>query len=307
MPMACGPSDGRHARRAEIILLGLTATWGLTFPVIKDALADATPLAFVALRFGIAALLLAPLLGGRLRLTDRRATAAGLLLGVLFAAGFTLQTMGLRTTTASKSAFLTATNVLVVPLLSWWMERQRPPAAGILGSLLAAAGIALLTRPENMRLGMGDLLTLGCAVVFGLEIVALQVLSRRHGSWPLMWPAIATTAAITGLLSLAEPARVAWTPQLVRGLAFTSAVATAGGLVLHMRWQMETTAVRASVIYATEPLFALLFAAALFGERMPPLSLAGGAMIVAGVVAAELGRPRGGGDRGHLFPRGGRG
>ena len=159
---------GRHARRAEIILLGLTVAWGLTFPVIKGALADASPLAFVALRFGLAALVLAPLLGGPLRLSGRRATAAGLLLGALFAAGFALQTMGLRTTTASKSAFLTSTNVLVVPLLSWLMERRRPPAAGILGSGLAAAGIALLTGTENMRLGMGDLLTLGCAVVFGL-------------------------------------------------------------------------------------------------------------------------------------------
>jgi drug/metabolite transporter (DMT)-like permease len=100
---------------------------------------------------------------------------------------------------------------------------------------------------------------------------------------------MATTGAITGLLATLEPARVAWTPRLLGGLGFTAVVATAGALVLHMHWQRETTAVRAGVIYATEPVFALLFAAILLGERMPPASFAGAAVILAGVLVAELG------------------
>jgi drug/metabolite transporter (DMT)-like permease len=287
-----GDAPGPHARRAELILLLITAAWGVTFPVTRDALADATPLAFIALRFGIAALLLAPLLRGLLRITDRRAVRAGLLLGALFAAGFGLQAMGLAITTASKSAFVTGTCVLFVPVFSWLFERRRPPGTSLAGCLLAAAGLGLLVRPENMSFNLGDLLTLGCAAVFGLEVVALQIFSRRHGPWPLMWPAIAATAAITGLLSVLEPARVDWTPRLLRGLGFTAVVATAGALVLHMRWQKETTAVRAGLIYATEPVFALLFAGALLGERLPPASLAGAAVIVAGVLVAELGKPQ---------------
>ena len=287
---ADGP--GPHARRAELILLLITAAWGLTFPVTRDALADSTPLAFIALRFGIAALLLAPFLRGPLGVADRRATSAGFLLGCLFAAGFGLQAMGLAITTAAKSAFVTGTSVLFVPAFSWIFERRRPPGASLAGCLLAAAGIGLLTHPEDMHPNLGDVLTLGCAVVFGLEVVVLQILSRRHGPWPLVWPAIATTGAITGLLAVLEPARVEWTPRFLRSLAFTAAVATAGALVLHMRWQRETTAVRAGVIYAIEPVFALLFAAVLFGERLPPASLAGAAVIVTGVLVAELGKPR---------------
>ncbi len=292
IPRAHGDIPGAHSRRAEVILLLITATWGLTFPLTKDALADSTPLAFIAMRFGLAAIILSPFLLGRLAIR-RQAARAGILLGGLFAAGFALQAMGLRLTTAAKSAFLTGTNVLFVPFFAWLWVRQPPPLAGIIGSLLAAAGIGLLTRPENLRLDAGDLLTLGCAVVFGLEVVALQVWSRRHEPWPLMWPAIATTAIAAGVLSLFETPHVAWTPRLLRGLAFNSIAATAGALLIHMRWQKETTAVRAGVIYATEPLFALVFAAILLGERLPMMSLAGGALILAGVVVAVRGQPQG--------------
>ncbi len=284
------------ARRAEIILVVVTAAWGLTFPLIKGALADATPMAFIALRFTLATLVLAPFLGGPMRITSWAAARAGILLGALFAAGWAFQTFGLTITTAGKSAFLTGTNVLFVPLLSWRLEHERPPLASVAGALLAVCGIALLTHPENMRFNLGDLLTLGCAVVFALEIVVLQILSRRHGSWALMWPAIATTAVLAGLAAAFETPRIAWTPRLGAALAFTGIVATAIALVLHMRWQKETTAVRAGVIYSLEPVFALLFAAALFGERMPGLSLAGGAAIVSGVIVSELGHlPRGAG------------
>lgn len=289
---AGGDILGPHSRRAEIILLLIAAAWGLTFPLTKDALADATPLAFVFLRFATATLILAPFLRGPLAVSDRQATRAGILLGVIFALGFALQALGLRSTTAAKSGFITGTNVLFVPVFSWLWERHRPPLSGIAGSLLAAAGIGLLTRPESMRLNAGDLMTLGCAVAFGLEVVALQVWSRRHGPWPLMWPAIATTAVLCGLFSLLETPKVAWTPRLVRGLAFTSVAATAGVLLIHMRWQKETTAVRAGVIYATEPLFAFLFAAVLLGERLPAASLTGGAAIVGGMLLAVLGKPR---------------
>ncbi len=278
------------AHRAEIILVLATATWGLTFPLIKNALADATPMSFIALRFTLAALLLLPFLRGPLRVPDRRAARDGILLGVLFAVGWTFQTFGLAHTTASKSAFLTGTCVLLVPALSWLLEGERPPLASVAGALLAVLGIGLLTRPEDMRMNLGDVLTLGCAVVFGLEIVALQVFSRRHGPWGLMWPAIATTALLAALATPFEGPRVEWTPRLGVALAFTGIVATAIALVLHMRWQRETTAVRAAVIYSLEPVFALLFAAALFGERMPPLSLAGGAAIVGGVLVSELGK-----------------
>jgi len=285
-----GGSPAAHPHRAELILVLVTAAWGLTFPLIKNALADATPMSFIALRFTLAALLLLPFLRGPLRVPDRRAARDGVLLGVMFAVGFAFQTFGLAHTTASKSAFLTGTCVLLVPALSWLLERERPPLASVAGALLAVLGIGLLTRPEDMRMNLGDVLTLGCALVFGLEIVALQVFSRRHRPWGLMWPAIATTAFLAALATPLESPRVDWTPRLAAALAFTGVIATAIALVLHMRWQKETTAVRAAVLYSLEPVFALLFAAALFGERMPPLSLLGGAAIVGGVLVSELGK-----------------
>jgi drug/metabolite transporter (DMT)-like permease len=279
-----------QARRAEFILILVTAAWGLTFPLIKSALADAAPMTFLALRFTLAALILAPFLAGPLRVPDWRAAGAGLLLGVILGTGWVLQTFGLTLTTASKSAFLTGTCVVFVPVFSRWFERGRPERSAVTGALVAALGIALLTRPESMRFNLGDWLTLGCAVMFALEIVALQILSQRHAPWAFMWPAIAATALMAAAGAILERPQVAWTPRLMGAIAFTGIVATALALVLHMRWQRETSSVRAGVIYSLEPVFALVFAAMFFGERMPPASLVGAAVVVSGVLISELGR-----------------
>src|SRR5919197_4995336 len=164
--------------RADLALLGVAAVWGATFVLVRDALTFAGPFTFLAVRFGLATVLLAPLLlrAGRRAALDGRLARAGAVLGTLLCAGYGFQTAGLQFTTPARAAFITGLSVVVVPLLAA-VGLGRPVARGIwLGVALATVGLALLSLGPELASGrgrvvdphtlVGDVLVLGCAFVF---------------------------------------------------------------------------------------------------------------------------------------------
>jgi len=281
-----------ESQRADGALLAVAFIWGASFPLVKSALADASPLLFLALRFLLAMLLalpLFPVLRGRWR---RGELLGGMALGVLLGVGFTLQTLGLARTTPSRSAFLTALYVVFVPILSYPVTGHLPRAASWGGALLALGGLALMTRDGTLfRWQPGDLLTLGCALAFALHILGVGLLTSRHDFRRLFVVQIAAAAA---LMAMAVPLEaVRWHP----GLKLAGAVLLAGGLATTLafyvqnRVQSRTSAARAAIIFAMEPVFAALVAAVLAGGRWE-FSLSqtlGAALIVSGLITAALG------------------
>lgn len=275
-------------RQADLALLLATALWGTSFVAVKRALADATPLAFLAVRFGIAAALLAP--ATRLRpFPGARELRSGLLLGALVATGFITQTVGLVTTTPSRSAFIVAVSSVLAPVIALALLGRRPawPVAAALA--VATLGIYLLTAPEAGGLTRGDLLTLVCAGCFGGQIVAVAELSRRYDARRLVFWQIAATAAAGGLAAgLLERPHIRWTPGFAAALGYTVVFASTLCFWLQMRAQRHMSPARAALIFCFEPLFAALTSWLLLGERLSLGQWAGGALILAGMVLAEL-------------------
>ncbi|NCO69201.1 MAG: DMT family transporter, partial [Acidobacteria bacterium] len=156
--------------RAIALLVFTTMVWGATFPVVKGALADAGVWTFLAVRFGLAAVLLAP--------TARRArwprspwVAA---CGVALLAGYAFQTWGLVTTTPARSAFITALSVILVPLVEPLVGMARLTWRVVTGALLALTGLGVLLRPESGAASLGDILTFGCALAFAAHTLLVQ-------------------------------------------------------------------------------------------------------------------------------------
>jgi len=153
-------------RRADLLLVFTCAIWGLSFPTVKVALADASPLLFVALRFCLAALILVP--GTRLTPLPRgRELAAGLLLGALLGVGFATQAVGLAYTTPSRSAFIVAMSSVLAPVVAYLFARERLGWWTILALGVAAGGIYFLTDPGAGGLNRGDCWTLVTACSAG--------------------------------------------------------------------------------------------------------------------------------------------
>lgn len=275
-------------RQADLALLLATAMWGTSFVAVKTALADATPFAFLAVRFGLATLLLTP--GTRfLPLPRGRELWGGMLLGALVATGFVSVTLGLLVTTPARSAFIVAISSVLAPVIAFVLLRRRPGRLAVAALGLAALGVYLLTAPDAGGLNRGDLVTLICAVCFGAQIVAVAELAPHSEPRRLVWIQLAATALLTGIAALAlERPHIAWTEGFVVALAWTVVFASTGSFVLQAWAQRHMSAARAALIFCFEPLFAALTSWLVLGERLSVLQWVGGALILFGMVAAEL-------------------
>ena len=281
----------RSRRIADLALAGNTVVWGATFVLVKSALADISPLLFLALRFSLAtfALLLFFRRSLVLKPPSVRDLRAGALVGVCLFAGYFFQTIGLQFTSAPKSAFLTATSSVMVPLLARLVYRNRPRRSEILGLLAATAGMGLMTLEGPLGLvNRGDLLTLACAVAFAAQIVTQGHFSEKMSFESLAVIQVGTAALFAGSLFLwVEPPRLVWRPSVVLAILATGLLATALAFTVQAWAQHFTSSTRTALIYMLEPVFAWLTSYLLVGAGLSACAAAGAALILGGVVLVE--------------------
>lgn len=276
--------------RAEIALIAVTVIWGTTFVVVKDALAQMSPFAFLALRFSLAA---AALILIYRKAALRAAVGPGLLAGGLLFTAYVFQTLGLEQTTPSKSAFLTGLSIPMVPLASSLVYKTKPRLIEVLGILIATAGMILMTlasspRPFQWTIGRGDLLSFFCAVVFALHIVVIGHYSRLVGfeSLAVVQIGVAALAALA-VFRLAGPVSLHLTPATVAAVLVTGLLATALAFTTQAWAQKYTSATRAALIFSLEPVIAWLMSWALTGETMANRGKVGAGAILAGILLVE--------------------
>lgn len=277
--------------QADLALAGMALIWGATFVLVKNALTDVSPTLFLAMRFTIAALVLGAVLRPRKMQWSRRALHGALVVGLFLCAGYVLQTAGLLFTTPAKSGFLTGLYIPLVPLFAGLVYRSVPQTSEWIGALVAAVGLVLLTWPgEVAKLNRGDILTTGCAAAFGFHLMAIDHYTKREDYRLIAMGQIAVAAAACWFFApvLDAPVFVRWSVPVMAALAVTSLFATALAFLL-MTWaQQYTSPTRAAVILALEPVFAWMASFMWAGERLSTRAASGAALILAGILLAEL-------------------
>lgn len=272
---------------ALLALVAVTAVWGLTFVQVKDAVALYPLFAFLAVRFAIAALVLAAPAAGRMRSLGARGGTAGAALGLLLALGYALQTAGLERTTVSSAGFITGLYVVFTPLLALLLFRTRVGRAVWLGVVLAVAGLAMLSG-VGAGDAAGDLLVLGGSAAYSLQIVLMERYAPRYDPVAFtqaeMLAAFAGFAAVAVALGQVEVPRgwTVWGALLVTGI-FASAL----GFLVQTWAQRQLSAARTALAFALEPVWAGLFGFWLAGDRLGMLGWGGCAVIMAGIAVAE--------------------
>lgn len=272
---------------ALLVLVAVTAVWGVTFVQVKDAVAVYPLFAFLALRFLIAGTTLVVPAAPRLRSLGRDGMAAGLLAGGLVGAGFALQTAGLERSSVSSTGFITGMYVVLTPVLALLLFRVRVAGAALVGVALTTAGLAMLAGIHGGS-PTGDLLVLAGAAVYALQIVLLERYAPRYDA--LAFTFVEMAAAFAGLivvaLALGELAwphgATVWGALLVTGV-FASALA-----FLAQTWaQSRTTAMQTALAFSLEPVWTAFFGFTLAGDRLGALGWCGCGVIMAGIVVAE--------------------
>ena len=288
--------------RGELILLMITLFWSATFVIFKESLTDISSMLFVGLRFLIAGLILIPIVirkkikwkGVNLKLP--------VILGVLLFLGFSAQTIGLKYTSATKSAFLTGSAVIIIPILQTIIEKRKPKSGSIVGVVVVLIGILLLSGGNSIftlledlvsNFNFGDGMTLLCAVFFALYVVYLDVLSNQYNFWLLLIIQIIVTSSIAFVFSFIfdfanfEAIKINLTPQLGMGILYTAIFATLFTTALQTKYQKLVTPTKAGIVYSFEPIFASIIAYLAIGERITSFGLIGATLIFIGLIISE--------------------
>ena len=261
--------------------MGVTAVWGWTFVVVKNAIAEYPTLPFLQLRFILAFLVMAVLVR---HLPTRRELLVGLAAGIVLAVAYLTQTVGLGLISPGNAGLITGLLVLFTPLLdrAFGMPLRRRT---IIAVIVAVIGIGMLTGGPS-GFGLGDVLVIACAVLFALHIVLLSRWSPGLASAPLAMVQMGACALIFsagGTWSLSMPSTSVWIAIVITGV-FASALA----FYIQTWAQKHIDASRTALIIAMEPAWAVAAAVVLAGQRFGLLQAAGAALVLAAIVGHEL-------------------
>lgn len=268
----------------ELVLIGVTAIWGATFAATRLALHDTSPAVFLLIRFTVGVFVLVCFL--RRKPTQREVKAGGIV-GLVMLVGYAFQTIGLQTVDASRSAFITALYVPLVPLLQAPLTGKRPGSSSVAGAILAFVGLTFLSMQAgfSIRFGVGEVLTLGCAVASALQIVLTSKFAHDGESAGLTVMQLGTVGVGSLTLMPFYGAHVG-TGGLMIGIAM-GVFATAGA-IFGMNWSQKTVSpTRATLLYALEPVWAAVIGVSV-GEKVLTTAIVGGAFVLLGIVVGEV-------------------
>jgi len=267
-------------KKAEMVLLGITAIWGFTFPAMKVSLDYISPILFLAYRFGIASLLM--LLIYRNKVLRRDTFKEGFILGTTLFFGHGFQIIGLKYTTASNSAFITSLYVVFTPFVAYLILREKIKPGNFVSLIIAVMGLYLISG-ASLRFNKGDLLTVLCAVSFAFQIVLVQKFGEKDylslAFWQIFWNFVLSSIYAGIIEGFKFPTNyLPWA-----GILYTSLFATVIAFTLQIRYQRETKAYKAALIYSAEPIFGHIAAFITIGEVLSLKGYAGAALILTAI------------------------
>lgn len=273
---------------ADLSLLLVALAWGGGFVVLKDALDSITPFYIMAIRFAMATIIMLLFFIKKLKNITRIDMKAGVIIGFLLFLAFSTQTVGLKYTEAGKQAFLTGTNVVIVPFLAWLVHKKRPDGYTIASTFLALIGIALLTLQGSFIMNKGDLLTLICAVFFAAHIVAVGYYAKNMDPYLLALLQMAVAAVIFMIFAiLFEPVPKAFNRQMYGAVIYLVLFPTLMAFLIQNVAQKLTTSTHAALILCLEAVFGTILAAIFLKEVFTIQMVIGCILIFCAIILTE--------------------
>jgi drug/metabolite transporter (DMT)-like permease len=281
--------------KAHCALMACSFFWGVTFVVVKNALVDISVFAYLSARFMLGALPMIWIYRDDLRNLTRDEAWAGIQVGLFMAGGYAFQTAGIARTTPSKAAFITGLSVVLVPIFLAVFWRRKIGAWAWGGAAGSFAGLYFLTVPAEgfSRLNHGDLLVMGCAVLYALQIIFIARFTGKYSLGALSCLQVILTGVLSTIavpildVTRLEHFFVRFTPQLEFGVIVTAIFTTALAYPLLVWGQSHTTATNTALILTSEPVFAAITSFVVLHERLGGRALAGAILILSGIAIAE--------------------
>ncbi len=262
-----------------LLLLG-TFFWGATFVIVKDSISSIDLYSFLFWRFLIALLFIVPFFIKQIRKIKSKEIFYGVLLGFVLALGYIFQTIGLKISTPSKTAFITGLSVIIVPVLSSVKIRRIPHVLTIIAVIISGIGIYLMTSTTGISFQSGDMWVLLCAIFFALQIVMVSDITKKYSAANITIIELFTVSIVSLICSLfIGNIEIPITFKLWGSIVFCAVFATSFMFIVQSKYQKKMSDSRAAVIYSFEPLFAALTAYIIYNEQLSSTTIIGGLMV----------------------------
>ena len=281
-------TNKRTSLFADLSLLLVAIIWGSTFVVVKNALEHVTPMYMIAIRFGISSILMILVFFKRFKKTKWSDVKAGFTIGIFLFVAYMAQTIGLQYTTAGKQAFITGTNVVMVPFLYWAINKTRPDKYEIIAAFLCFLGIGFLTFEKNLSMGLGDGLTLLCALFFASHIVSIGYFAEKHDPVLLTIYQFLLTAILSLIsASIFEPKITGFTKEAIFPILYLAVFGTLVAYFIQNMAQKYTKSTHAAIILSMESVFGSLFSVLILKEPFTLKFFIGCSAILISIITAE--------------------
>jgi drug/metabolite transporter (DMT)-like permease len=277
--------------KADFSLLIVTLIWGASYPLMSLVVKGIPPFSFLVIRYLISGIILAVICGGKLKKINKATIKAAVFVGGTLGIGCSFQLFGLLYTTPSKSGFITGLSVVFVPVFMGFMYKKLPDKKTILGVILSLLGLWLISIKQGvMDINFGDILTIGCAAVFALQIISVDKFAKEVDVMLLT----CLEMFIIGIMSI-PPAIVIDKFNITFDLFTLAAMGFMiifGTIVAHSvqnKMQPLTNPSHAAIIYLAEPVFGAIFSSFL-GDVLTGKALMGCLLILGGMIIINLKR-----------------
>lgn len=270
-------------------LIIVTIIWGGGFVASDIALSELRPFEIMSYRFLIASIIMGAFAWKNLKTIRKDEIIYGSILGIALFLGFSLQIIGLKYTTPSNNAFITATNVVMVPFIAYFIGRKKLNKADIIGSFTALIGVGVLSIQSNFSIGIGDLFTLFCALGFAFQIYLTGIFGKKIRPSILNFLQMFTAfcLSIIGLL-FSGSINLSLSKQGFSAIIYLGVVSTALCYFLQTAAQKHIDETKSAIILSMEAVFGTLFSIILLGEKLSLKMVIGGIMILSAVLVSEL-------------------
>ncbi len=279
---------------SKFLLLLVAIIWGSGFIGSQMALDAQLSSAFIMfVRFAIATLIIGVVFFKDLKKNLKREhLKGGILIGLFLFLAFYVQTVGLKYTTPSNNAFITASNVVMVPFIWWVISKKRPSIKIFVSSFLCLIGIGILSLnfSQGFSFQVGDLLTLLCAFLFACQIVATGILAKQMDTKVVVFLqfAVATVCGFIMFMLTDRNFTAFASPKGMAAVIYLGVFSTCLCYFLQTTAQQHVDSSKAAIILATESLFGTIFSVALGYDRLTINMVVGGMIILASIILPEL-------------------
>lgn len=275
-------------------LILVTVIWGGGFVASDIALESMKPFQIMMFRFLLASVLMGMISLGQKNREEKSvdrigAIRAGILMGIALFVGFSLQIIGLQYTTPSKNAFLTALNVVIVPFIAFIILKKKIRVKGIIGAILSVVGVALLSLNGNLTLGLGDALTLICAVGFAFQIFFTSEFVKKYPVSVLNMVQM-ITAFVLSAVSLVFFGETDFqvTTQGWLSVLYLGVISTTLCYLLQTACQRYVDETKAAIVLSMESVFGTIFSIIILHEVITLRMVIGCVIILTAVIISNL-------------------